>query len=126
MNLLQVFSSVFPVVAALVVFAVVAFVLTLSIPLGNFMAFIAAFTQFNVGTLMLINSFTGVMQTVPLYERMRPILQSLPEVDESGELSFNDAVEETERIFLEAVKLRLHADVPVGALLSGVWFMWSV
>ena len=42
-----------------------------------------------------------------------------PEVDESREPSFNEAVEETERIFLEAVKLRLHADVPVGALLSG-------
>ncbi|HST20004.1 MAG TPA: asparagine synthase (glutamine-hydrolyzing) [Blastocatellia bacterium] len=44
---------------------------------------------------------------------------SPPEVDESCKLSFNEAVEETERIFLEAVKLRLHADVPVGALLSG-------
>jgi asparagine synthase (glutamine-hydrolysing) len=44
---------------------------------------------------------------------------SLPEVDQSGKPSFDEAVEETERIFLEAVKLRLHADVPVGALLSG-------
>ncbi|MGA9771358.1 MAG: asparagine synthase (glutamine-hydrolyzing) [Blastocatellia bacterium] len=44
---------------------------------------------------------------------------SPPDVDESRNISFNEAVEETERIFLEAVKLRLHADVPVGALLSG-------
>ena len=44
---------------------------------------------------------------------------SLPEVDESCKVSFDEAVEETERIFLEAVKLRLHADVPVGSLLSG-------
>ena len=44
---------------------------------------------------------------------------SPPEVDESRQTTFNEAVEETERIFLEAVKLRLHADVPVGALLSG-------
>jgi asparagine synthase (glutamine-hydrolysing) len=42
-----------------------------------------------------------------------------PAVDESGSPSFDEAVEETERIFLEAVRLRLHADVPVGALLSG-------
>lgn len=41
------------------------------------------------------------------------------EVDDTCNISFNEAVEETERIFLEAVKLRLHADVPVGALLSG-------
>jgi asparagine synthase (glutamine-hydrolyzing) len=50
--------------------------------------------------------------------RTRPYW-SPPEVDESRKMSFNEAVEETERIFLEAVRLRLHADVPVGALLSG-------
>src|SRR6185295_8926351 len=33
--------------------------------------------------------------------------------------SFAEAVTETERLFLESVKLRLEADVPVGALLSG-------
>jgi asparagine synthase (glutamine-hydrolysing) len=33
--------------------------------------------------------------------------------------SFEEAVEETERLFLKAVQLRLEADVPVGALLSG-------
>jgi asparagine synthase (glutamine-hydrolysing) len=42
-----------------------------------------------------------------------------PEVDESRAPSFEEAVEETERLFLESVKLRLQADVPVGALLSG-------
>ena len=33
--------------------------------------------------------------------------------------SFEEAVEEAERLFLRAVEARLHADVPVGALLSG-------
>jgi asparagine synthase (glutamine-hydrolysing) len=42
-----------------------------------------------------------------------------PEVNESCRITFNEAVEEAERIFIEAVRLRLHADVPVGALLSG-------
>ena len=43
----------------------------------------------------------------------------LPAVDESAPVSFSEAVEETERLLLEAVKVRLYADVPVGALLSG-------
>jgi len=34
-------------------------------------------------------------------------------------ISFDDAVAETERLLLRAVELRLHADVPVAALLSG-------
>lgn len=34
-------------------------------------------------------------------------------------ITFEDAVAETERMFLDAVKMRLEADVPVGALLSG-------
>ncbi len=44
---------------------------------------------------------------------------SLPGVDESSKITFEEAVEETERLLLEAVGLRLYADVPVGVLLSG-------
>jgi asparagine synthase (glutamine-hydrolysing) len=42
-----------------------------------------------------------------------------PAVNTSSAPSFDEAVEETERLFLLAVERRLHADVPVGALLSG-------
>ena len=43
----------------------------------------------------------------------------LPEQDSRSRISFPEAVEETERLLLEAVRLRLQADVPIGALLSG-------
>lgn len=49
-----------------------------------------------------------------VYEYWQP-----PEVNESSSPSFDEAVEETERLFLQAVERRLQADVPVGALLSG-------
>jgi asparagine synthase (glutamine-hydrolysing) len=44
---------------------------------------------------------------------------SLPEVRMANAPTFEEAVEETEGLFLKAVKQRLFADVPVGSLLSG-------
>jgi asparagine synthase (glutamine-hydrolysing) len=44
---------------------------------------------------------------------------SLPETDESSAVTFEEAVEETERLLVESVRLRLISDVPIGALLSG-------
>jgi asparagine synthase (glutamine-hydrolysing) len=43
----------------------------------------------------------------------------LPQADADSKISFDEAVERTESIFLDSVKLRLAADVKVGALLSG-------
>lgn len=44
---------------------------------------------------------------------------SVPRVAPHPRISFEDAVGETERLLLEAVRLRLFADVPAGVLLSG-------
>ena len=44
---------------------------------------------------------------------------SLPKAGEYRRISFEEAVEETERLLLDAVRLRLFADVPLGVLLSG-------
>jgi len=44
---------------------------------------------------------------------------SLPHWDESSRITFEEAVEETERLIIESTRLRLIADVPVSALLSG-------
>ena len=44
---------------------------------------------------------------------------SAPRVQNGGKVRFAESVEATEHILQEAVKLRLEADVPVGALLSG-------
>lgn len=50
--------------------------------------------------------------------RIRRYWEPLPEQPRAG-LCFDEAVEETERLLLEAVRRRLYADVPVGVLLSG-------
>ena len=44
---------------------------------------------------------------------------TLPEPSESAAVPFEEAVEETERLLVESVRLRLISDVPVGVLLSG-------
>ena len=44
---------------------------------------------------------------------------SPPAPGSTPDVGFEDAVVETERLLLQAVERRLHADVPVGALLSG-------
>ena len=44
---------------------------------------------------------------------------TLPDADENTRVQFGEAVEETERLLVEAVRLRLVSDVPIGALLSG-------
>jgi asparagine synthase (glutamine-hydrolysing) len=44
---------------------------------------------------------------------------SVPEADDGLRIGFEEAVEETERLLIESVRLRLVADVPIGALLSG-------
>lgn len=43
---------------------------------------------------------------------------SLPEQSGGKEVSFAEATERTEELFLDAVRVRLHSDVPMGALLS--------
>jgi len=47
------------------------------------------------------------------------IYWTLPEIDEASSITFEEAVEETERLLIESVRLRLISDVPIGALLSG-------
>jgi asparagine synthase (glutamine-hydrolysing) len=44
---------------------------------------------------------------------------SLPVADESFKITFDEAVEEAERLIVEATRLRLCSDVPISALLSG-------
>jgi asparagine synthase (glutamine-hydrolysing) len=42
-----------------------------------------------------------------------------PQIDEASRITFEEAVEETERLLVESVRLRLVSDVPIGVLLSG-------
>lgn len=81
-NGLQVFSSAFPVLALLIIFALMGLSAEGSgLSTGAFLAFNAAFTQFLVASLAVSSAWIWILSVVPMYERVRPVLQAVPEVD---------------------------------------------
>jgi ATP-binding cassette subfamily C protein len=103
------FNAVYGVLTTLGVFAMVGFVSKESLPLGEFLAFNAAFGQFLSAALSVVSVFSGVLAAVPVYERLRPILETVPEVDgskaEPGELAGE--------IEFSHVSFRYHEDTPL-------------
>lgn len=97
-NYLTVFNSVMPVVASLTIFSFVTYQIkeadatgSTLISTGGFLAFNAAFTGFLMAIMRLGTSVATLANVIPLFERMKPILQTLQEDDtekiDPGELS---------------------------------------
>jgi NHLM bacteriocin system ABC transporter ATP-binding protein len=80
-NALLVFNSASTVLTSLVVFAAVVFFLGGSVSTGDFVAFNVAFAQFLYASADITTAFTNIFQAAPFYERAKPILRTLPEVD---------------------------------------------
>jgi ATP-binding cassette subfamily C protein len=77
-NLLDVFNAGYIVLASLVLFAAVA-VLLPDMNAGAFAGFNVAFSQFFAATMAMTAALTASLNIIPLYERSRVILHSLPE-----------------------------------------------
>ena len=94
-NGLTVFNSAFPVISLAVVFSYAAHLmgqpLLRGFTTGAFLAFLAAFIQFQSAALQLNSTIGSVLGIVPLFERAAPIFETLPEVDDGkrhpGELT---------------------------------------
>ncbi len=90
-NFQLVFSAAWPAVTFLVIFAFFDLMTGHKMTTGNFLAFLTAFGQFFTAMIALAVALITVSAAIPLYERTRPILEALPEVDqaklEPGELS---------------------------------------
>jgi NHLM bacteriocin system ABC transporter ATP-binding protein len=88
-NYQVVFAAAYPIVAAMFIYALMNNRSGLST--GTFLAFYTAFTLFLSAGLMFSAALISALSIVPVYERLKPILQTLPEVDEQktypGELS---------------------------------------
>lgn len=94
-NWQAVFNSVFPLISSLAIFWIMAYLMSQpdATPLstGEFLAFNSAYGQFSSSMLQLTGVAVALLGIVPLYERARPILETVPEVDPSrtwtGELA---------------------------------------
>jgi ATP-binding cassette subfamily C protein len=83
-NNLEVFLATFPVLAFLVIFYLSAQRATgpsATLSTGAFLAFVAAFTTLINGMFQLGATVVGLLSVVPLYDRLRPILEAAPEVE---------------------------------------------
>jgi ATP-binding cassette subfamily C protein len=81
-NALAVYYTVFPVLAGLVIFYVQA-VSTNPLATSKFVGFYAAFVSFLLSMVGLANSLIGANLVIPLYQGAKPILEALPEDDDS-------------------------------------------
>jgi NHLM bacteriocin system ABC transporter ATP-binding protein len=108
-NYLVVFNSMFPVFAAMLLFAAVNGSQTLGSSTGSFLAFYAAFTMFMASALELSIAVVTIYTLMPFYERAKPIFQTLPEVDDSK----SDPGELTGHIEVGHVSFRYKADGPL-------------
>lgn len=85
-NVLTIFNTVYPLTCFVVIFYCYQALEAASpsgVTTGQFLAFLAAFTQFLTAALLLSSALVSALSVVPVYERSKPILQAVPEVTEA-------------------------------------------
>ncbi|ACV61833.1 ABC transporter related [Desulfofarcimen acetoxidans DSM 771] len=108
-NRLAVFDSVFPIITSIVIFYFLVGVEHNTMGAGNFVAFNSALTSFITATVALFQSFSSINEIIPLYEKVKPILQALPEYDDSK----SDPGELTGAIEVSHVSFRYKQEAPL-------------
>ena len=91
-----------PLVLSMLLFAVVAGMLDADMATGTFVAFAAALAQFTTAATQLSFALVASITVIPLYERLRPVLEAVPEKNDAA----GDPGLLTGRIRLENVSFR--------------------
>ena len=83
-NVVETFTAVYPMITTMVIFIMIVW-FTKDNPLstGTFLAFNAAFGQFLQAVLGVFMSVVSMISIIPLYQRCKPILETLPETDDA-------------------------------------------
>lgn len=82
-NVQSVVSAVYAVLTSLTLFAMVGLSVQVDMSVAEFLGFNAAFGQFQAAVLSMIGVVSTVLTLVPVYERLRPVLETVPEVDDT-------------------------------------------
>jgi len=124
-NFVEVFKGAYPLITSIFFFSFIYYTVTQTdlmaagmISVGVFLAFISAFNQFLGDCLNMCMSLISSLNIIPLYERVKPILEETPEsttgsVDPgelSGELEFNGVsfrYEEEQPLVLKDVSFKI-------------------
>lgn len=85
-NIVNMISVIMTSVFSLVLYYVIIKRTNSDLSMGAFMGFTAAFGSFSGAMLEAVSSALTVNDVVPLYNRAKPIFQTLPEVEENAEL----------------------------------------
>ncbi len=82
-NYVSVFSAFAPIATSMVIFYSISISPDWKVTAGSFVGFNAAFGQFLSAMLGMTVALVSSLNIVPIYERLRPILETLPEADEA-------------------------------------------
>ncbi|WP_434748719.1 NHLP bacteriocin export ABC transporter permease/ATPase subunit [Paenibacillus amylolyticus] len=107
-NYSSVFQSFFPLVTSMVLFYLVVSSNS-ELSAGQFIAFFAAFSSFLMAMLGMASALLSVVNIVPLYERAKPILKTLPELHDQLE----DPGEVSGAIEIRHIQFRYEEDQPL-------------
>ena len=78
-NGLAAFTGAVPILASMVIFAAVTLLPGATLSMPTFLAFNATFVGIIFAAVAMSSVVTSILQIVPLYERAKPILETLPE-----------------------------------------------
>jgi ATP-binding cassette subfamily C protein len=107
-NMLTTFSAVFPLLSMMVIFGLMASRENGLMSTGDFIAFNGAFGTFTANMLAMTGAFVSILIAIPIYEQARPILEALPEIDDSK----SDPGDLSGAIEIEHVSFRYDPDGP--------------
>jgi ATP-binding cassette subfamily C protein len=79
-NVREIGGIAYGLCASLIFYAAVGLLPAIQVGVGDFLAFIAAFAQFQTAAIAALAVIPTVLGFIPIYERMKPILVTTPEV----------------------------------------------